>query len=238
MVNWGGWRLKKSKHILVVDDDSYICEIVELYLRKEMFEVTTCHDGMQALKLFKENPPTLVILDIMLPNLDGLQVCRELRKISDIPIIMLTAKGENFDRVLGLELGADDYIVKPFDPSELVARVKAVLRRYAPTKMDINQIAYPDLYINLSEYKVTFMGKVLEMTPKETELLYFLASHPNKVFTRDQLLEQVWGYSFVGDSRTIDVYIKRLRHKFEEYKGTWQLKTVWGVGYKFEVLER
>jgi len=228
-------HMTDSKDILVVDDEPRICELVELYLRKEMFAVRVCHDGAMALKLFKDIPPSLVILDIMIPKIDGLQVCREMRRMSNIPIIMLTAKGESFDKVLSLELGADDYVVKPFDPRELVARVKAVLRRTQAPIDDSQKVAYPDLFVNLSEYQVRFRGRSLEMTPREIELLYYLAVHPNQVFTRDQLLEQIWGYEFMGDSRTVDVHVKRLRHKLENYDGAWQLKTVWGVGYKFEV---
>jgi len=230
--------MDKTSYVMVVDDDAYVCEMVELYLRKEMFEVTTCHDGTGALRLFKEKPPVLVILDIMLPKLDGFQVCREIRRISNIPIVMLTAKGEIFDKVLGLELGADDYVVKPFSYKELVARVKAVLWRSQNPGSGLQQVAYPDLFVNLTEFQVQFKGQILEMTPKEIELLYFLVSHPNQVFTRDQLLEQVWDSDLMGDSRTVDVHIKRLRQKLNSEDIPWQLKTVWGVGYKFEVRVR
>ena len=221
--------------ILVIDDDVNICELIRLYFEKEGYEVITAHNGIKAIDTFSKFAPNIVILDIMLPGADGWQVCREIRKISNIPIIMLTAKGETFDKVLGLELGADDYMVKPFDPKELVARVKAVLRRYEHKNIDTQEIVYPNLVINRSNYVVKFNGKELGLPPKELELLYFLASNPNKVFTREQLLEHVWGYDFYGDSRTVDVHIKRLREKLEPQNQSWQLKTVWGVGYKFEV---
>jgi two-component system OmpR family response regulator len=221
--------------IMVVDDDFNINQLIKLYLEKEGFRVEPFQDGRQALKAFRDNPPNLVVLDLMLPGIDGWEICREIRKISDIPIIMLTAKGETFDKVLGLELGADDYMVKPFDAKELVARVKAVLRRHKPMKEDIRQIAYPNLTVNLSDYSVTYHSRKMEMPPKELELLYFLASNPNKVYTREQLLEQVWGFDFFGDSRTVDVHIKRIREKLDHGNDSWQIKTVWGVGYKFEV---
>ena len=219
--------------ILVVDDDIHICELVKLYLEKEEFEVVTAHDGGEGLEKFKSCNPNLVFLDIMLPVMDGLQLCREIRRINNTPIIMLSAKGETFDKVLGLELGADDYIVKPFEPKELLARVKAMLRRSSTHEETVNQYAYNDLSVNISDYTVVFRGKELEMPPKEIELLYFLASHPNKVFTREQLLEQVWGFEYFGDSRTVDVHIKRIREKMPEPEG-WSIKTVWGIGYKFE----
>ncbi|HHV59265.1 MAG TPA: response regulator transcription factor [Clostridiaceae bacterium] len=221
--------------ILVVDDDVNICELIRLYLEKENFEVFTAYDGNNALKVFRESAPGIVILDIMLPGLDGWQVLKEMRKVSSIPIIMLTAKGETFDKVLGLELGADDYIVKPFDTKELVARVKAVLRRYEHKDFGTQEVIYPNLVINKSNYTVKLNGKDIELPPKELELLYFLASNPNKVFTREQLLEHVWGFDFYGDSRTVDVHIKRLREKIKSQNQIWQLKTVWSVGYKFEV---
>ncbi len=221
--------------IMVVDDDFNINQLVKLYLEKEGFQVEPFQDGQQALKAFRDNPPDLVVLDLMLPGLDGWDICREVRKISDIPIIMLTAKGETFDKVLGLELGADDYIVKPFDPKELVARIKAVLRRNRPMREYIREVSYPNLTVNLSNYTVTLYGEQIEFPPKELELLYFLASNPNKVFTREQLLEQVWGFDFYGDSRTVDVHIKRIRQKLSSETSNWQIKTVWGVGYKFEV---
>ena len=222
--------------ILLVDDDPNIRQLVNLYLEKEGFEVTMAADGLEAVKQFKLSPPSLILLDIMLPGMDGWQVCREVRKVSNIPIIMLTAKDETFDKVLGLELGADDYVVKPFDPKELIARIKAVIRRYQATDAPDKELAFPGLTVNISHYTVTFMGRELEMPPKELELLYFLASHPSQVFTREQLLEQVWGYDFFGDSRTVDVHVKRLREKLVGgEKLGWTIKTVWGVGYKFEV---
>ena len=222
--------------IMVVDDDPNIRELVRLYLEKEGFEIVTAERGDEAVKLFRASPPNLMLLDVMLPGMDGWQVCREVRKISNIPIIMLTAKGETFDKVLGLELGADDYIVKPFDMKELVARIKAVIRRFQVAEAPEKELVFPGLTINISQYTVTYMGKPLEMPPREIELLYFLASHPGMVFTREQLLEQVWGYDYFGDSRTVDVHVKRLREKLSggEELG-WQIKTVWGVGYKFEV---
>jgi two-component system OmpR family response regulator len=221
--------------VLVIDDDINICELIRLYLEKEGYEVLTEYNGKAGIDTFGQAAPHIVILDIMLPGIDGWQVCREIRKISDIPIIMLTAKGETFDKVLGLELGADDYMVKPFEPKELVARVKAVLRRYERKDYDVREIVFPNLVINKSTYVVKLNGKDLELPPKELELLYFLASNPNKVFTREQLLEHVWGFDFYGDSRTVDVHIKRLREKIDIPDQVWQLKTVWGVGYKFEV---
>ena len=222
--------------IMVVDDDPNIRELVRLYLEKEGFEVTCAERGDEAVKVFRASPPNLMLLDVMLPGMDGWQVCREVRKISNIPIIMLTAKDETFDKVLGLELGADDYIVKPFDMKELVARIKAVIRRFQVAEAPEKELVFPGLTINISQYTVTYMGKPLEMPPREIELLYFLASHPCMVFTREQLLEQVWGYDYFGDSRTVDVHVKRLREKLSggEELG-WQIKTVWGVGYKFEV---
>ena len=224
--------------IMIVDDDPNIQQLISLYLTREGFDVVTASSGDEALRLFKSAPPSLVLLDIMLPVMDGWQVCREMRKVSNIPIIMLTAKDETFDKVLGLELGADDYIVKPFDAKELVARIKAVLRRFQTTEPTGGgkELSFPGLTISIDQYTVTYLGRPLEMPPKELELLYFLASHPGTVFTREQLLEQVWGYDFFGDSRTVDVHVKRIRDKLvgSEELG-WALKTVWGVGYKFEV---
>ena len=216
----------------------YLFFRVNLYLVKEGFEVDMADQGDEALKQFRASPPNLMLLDVMLPGMDGWQVLREARKTSNIPIIMLTAKDEVFDKVLGLELGADDYIAKPFDMKELVARIKAVIRRYqAPEPAEAGkELVFPGLTVNISQYSVTYMGRELEMPPKELELLNFLASHPNQVFTREQLLEQVWGYDYFGDSRTVDVHVKRLREKLTEgEKMGWQIKTVWGVGYKFEV---
>lgn len=224
--------------ILLVDDDPNIRQLVNLYLVKEGFEVDMADQGDEALKQFRASPPNLMLLDVMLPGVDGWQVLREARKTSNIPIIMLTAKDEVFDKVLGLELGADDYIAKPFDMKELVARIKAVIRRYqAPEPAEAGkELVFPGLTVNISQYSVAYMGRELEMPPKELELLNFLASHPNQVFTREQLLEQVWGYDYFGDSRTVDVHVKRLREKLTEgEKMGWQIKTVWGVGYKFEV---
>ena len=222
--------------ILLVDDDPNIRQLVNLYLEKEGFEVAMADRGDEALKLFRESPPNLILLDVMLPGMDGWQVCREVRKTSNIPIIMLTAKDETFDKVLGLELGADDYVVKPFDMKELVARIKAVSRRFQAAEAPDRELPFPGLTININQYSVKYMGKELEMPPKELELLYFLASHPGMVFTREQLLEQVWGYDYFGDSRTVDVHVKRLREKLTEGERLgWMIKTVWGVGYKFEV---
>ena len=226
-----------NQRVLVVDDDKNICELIRLYLEKEGFTVTLAHDGQTAVDLFKESSPAVVLLDVMLPKMDGFQVCREIRRISNIPIIMLTAKGETFDKVLGLELGADDYIVKPFENKELVARIKAVLRRYGQSDNADKEIVYPNLVENLSNYELKINGKSIDIPPKELELLYFMATNPNKVFTREQLLETVWGFDYFGDSRTVDVHVKRLREKLDLAgpDQIWQLKTVWGVGYKFDV---
>ncbi len=226
----------EKMRVLVVDDDPNIGQLIRLYLEKEGFEPEVTLRGDDALNAFRKNPPHIVLLDLMLPGMDGWQVCREIRKISSIPIIMLTAKDETFDKVLGLELGADDYVTKPFDPKELIARIKAVLRRTQTAPAPEKELAFPNLNINMSTYVVTYAGKEIEMPPKEIELLYFLASHANKVFTRDQLLEHVWGFDYFGDSRTVDVHIKRVREKLQgcEQYG-WFIKTVWSVGYKFEV---
>ena len=224
--------------VLVVDDESRMRKLVSDFLIKEGYEVNVETRGDDAVAAFQKNPPNLMLLDIMLPGMDGWQVCRAIRQTSNIPIIMLSAKDETFDKVLGLELGADDYIAKPFDMKELVARIKAVIRRYqSPEPAEANKaLTFPGLTVNISQYTVNYMGKELEMPPKELELLNFLASHPNQVFTREQLLEQVWGYDYFGDSRTVDVHVKRLREKLTEgEKLGWQIKTVWGVGYKFEV---
>ena len=231
--------VSKNK-ILIVDDDSNIAELISLYLAKECFDTQIVGDGESALRTFKTYQPDLILLDLMLPGIDGYQVCREVRSSSDTPVIMLSAKGEVFDKVLGLELGADDYIEKPFDSKELVARVKAVLRRSkgptaaAPSEPAEKTVSYPDLTINLTNYSVTFQGRRLEMPPKELELFYFLASSPGRVFTREQLLNQIWGYEYVGDTRTVDVHIKRIREKIGSNPG-WAINTVWGIGYKFEV---
>lgn len=221
--------------ILVVDDDKNICELVRLYLKKEGYDVICAYDGISALKEFRENKFSAAILDIMLPGLDGTDVLKEIRKTSNMPVIMLTAKGETFDKVLGLELGADDYVVKPFEPKELMARLKAVLRRSEPKEETKNEVSFPKLNINMDTFELKLDGEVVKLPPKELELLFYLCSHPNKVFTRDQLLDEVWGYEFFGDSRTIDVHIKRLREKIDKYSDLWELKTVCRVGYKFEV---
>lgn len=222
--------------ILIVDDDVHISELIALYLAKEGYDTKQVYSGRKAVEEFSKYSPHLVLLDIMLPEMDGYQVCREIRQISKVPIIMLTAKGEVFDKVLGLELGADDYIVKPFDSKELVARVKAVLRRYEYKEVTevSKQIVVPNMTINESNYVVTYHGKELELPPKEFELLNFLAKHPNQVFTREQLLDKIWGYEFMGDTRTVDVHVKRIREKMP-YDDSWGIKTVWGVGYKFEL---
>ena len=221
--------------ILVVDDDLNICELLRLYLTKEGYSVVIANDGQSAVTTFQEESPSLVLLDIMLPKLDGWQVCREIRKFSETPIIMLTAKGEVFDRVLGLELGADDYVVKPFDTKEIVARIKAVLRRSAASATEeIKEVHYDKLSINLTNYELKVGGVQIDTPPKEMELIFHLAKNPNRVFTRDQLLDEVWGYDYYGDSRTVDVHVKRLREKLEGASDKWELRTVWGVGYKFE----
>lgn len=230
--------MPEKQRILLVDDDVNISHLVRLYLEKEGYEVTEAARGDEALEAFRRRSPALVLLDVMLPGMDGLQVLREIRKTSKVPVIMLTAKDETFDKVLGLELGADDYITKPFENKEMVARVKAVLRR-APSGEDgetaDDTIRFPELTVSLSRYEVTYESKEVEMPPKELEVLYYLASHPNMVFTREQLLERVWGFDFFGDSRTVDVHIKRLREKLPECeKHGWEIHTVWRVGYKFE----
>ena len=229
-----------KQKILIVDDDNNIAELISLYLTKECYDTKIVNDGEQALIAFEHYKPNMLLLDLMLPGIDGYQVCREIRAKSDVPIIMLSAKGEVLDKVLGLELGADDYILKPFDSKELVARVKAVLRRFQPAKpeayasVNIKCVEYPGLIVNLSNYSVTYDGQQIDMPPKELELLYFLASSPNQVFTREQLLDNIWGYEYVGDTRTVDVHVKRLREKIKD-KPTWRIATVWGIGYKFEV---
>ena len=242
-----------DKHrILIVDDDVMISDLISLYLEKEMYEVMKVHNGLDALSAFNEFDPSLILLDLMLPGIDGYEVCREIRKSSNVPIIMMSAKGEVFDKVLGLELGADDYIIKPFESKELVARVKALLRRSAITAAatdaaakasgpesayaDPSQaqyVSYPDLIVNLTNYSVTLRGQRIDMPPKELELLYFLAASPNHVFTREQLLDQIWGYEYIGDTRTVDVHIKRLREKIKDHE-KWKIATIWGIGYKFE----
>lgn len=226
-----------KQRILIADDDANIAELISLYLMKEGYETKKAGDGREALRLVPTFDPDLIILDIMMPEMDGYEVCREVRKNNTTPIIMLTAKGETFDKVLGLELGADDYMVKPFDTKELVARVKAVLRRLDNKENNAKKITFENLMINLSNYSVSYMDENIEMPPKELELLFYLASHPNQVFTREQLLNQIWGYEYYGDTRTVDVHIKRIREKLgsDEDHPNWSIKTVWGVGYKFEV---
>lgn len=236
-----------KQKILIVDDDTNIAELISLYLTKECFDTLIVNDGEEALRHFQSYAPNLILLDLMLPGIDGYEICREIRKTSTVPIIMLSAKGEIFDKVLGLELGADDYMIKPFDSKELVARVKAVIRRFnnaatatAPAEIPTvpeqsgEFVTYPDLVINQTNYSVIYQNENLDMPPKELELLYFLASHPNQVFTREQLLDHIWGYDYIGDTRTVDVHIKRLREKIKDHE-TWGLATVWGIGYKFEV---
>ncbi len=234
--------MAEKQRILIIDDDNNIAELISLYLLKECYETTIVNDGEEALRVFPEFKPNLVLLDLMLPGMDGYQVCREMRSLSQVPIIMLSAKGEVFDKVLGLELGADDYMIKPFDSKELVARVKAVLRRYQTSQIPASSnrdqqgdyVEYSDLIVNLTNYSVLYKGYSVEMPPKELELLYFLANSPNQVFTREQLLDHIWGYEYIGDTRTVDVHIKRLREKIKDHAG-WALTTVWGIGYKFEV---
>ncbi|MDO4618137.1 MAG: response regulator transcription factor [Clostridia bacterium] len=221
--------------ILVVDDESNIIELLRLYLEKDGFLVVSAKNGKEAISLFREENPDLIVLDIMIPEPDGWQVLREIRKTSNVPIIMLTAKSETFDKVTGLELGADDYLTKPFEAKELIARIKAVLRRSDIKEVSKKVLEFENLAINIDNYDLTIGGKLTDVPPKELELLYFLASNPNRVYTREQLLEEVWGFDYFGDSRTVDVHIKRLREKLEQTKGNWSLKTVWGVGYKFEV---
>ena len=222
--------------ILVADDDRNICDLLRMYLEKEGYTVVLAGNGEEALVKFDEENPDIILLDVMMPRLDGWQVCRELRKKSECPIIMITAKGETFDKVLGLELGADDYVVKPFEPKEIVARVKAVLRRTGKTgaENDKKEVNYDKLTVNMTKYELKVDGKVVDTPPKELELLFHLASNPNRVYTRDQLLDEVWGFEYYGDSRTVDVHVKRLREKLEGVSEKWSLKTVWGVGYKFE----
>ena len=235
--------MSTKQKILIVDDDANIAELISLYLTKECFETQIVGDGEAALAALDSFEPNIILLDLMLPGIAGYQVCREVRAKSTIPIIMLSAKGEVFDKVLGLELGADDYMEKPFDSKELVARVKAVLRRYKPAAAPAipavtdtsEEVKYPDLVVNRTNYTVIYMGKKIDMPPKEMELLYFLASSPNHVFTREQLLDQIWGYEYVGDTRTVDVHIKRLREKIKDH-ASWKITTIWGIGYKFETM--
>ncbi len=222
--------------ILVVDDDSNICELLRLYLEKEGYEAVLAHNGVAALEKFTTEKPDLILLDVMMPELDGWQVCREIRKKSDCPIIMVTAKSEVFDKVLGLELGADDYVVKPFEMKEVLARIKAVLRRTnTEERREVREVTYDNLYINMENYEMRVCGEAVPTPPKEMELIFHLASNPNRVYTRDQLLDEVWGFEYYGDSRTVDVHVKRLREKLDGASDKWELKTVWGVGYKFDV---
>ena len=224
-----------NQKILIVDDDRNICELLRLYIEKEGYATAIANDGAEAVAMFEQEKPALILLDIMLPKMDGWQVCREIRKTSDVPIIMLTAKGEVFDKILGLELGADDYVVKPFEAKEVVARIRAVLRRVCGSDEDaVKEVKWDKLTINLTNYELIVDGKQIDTPPKELELLYHLASNPNKVFTRDQLLDQVWGFEYYGDSRTVDVHVKRIREKIDGVSDKWELRTVWGVGYKFE----
>ena len=231
-----------KKRILIVDDDENIAELISLYLVKECFDTEIAGDGESALEKFKEYQPQLILLDIMLPGMDGYDVCREIRKSSNVPIIMLSAKGEVFDKVLGLKIGADDYMIKPFDSNELVARVQAVLRRVQQNEEVVPDqveklsdcVKYDGLTVNLNSYSVIYNGTVIDMPPKEIELLYFLANSPNQVFTREQLLDQIWGYDYIGDTRTVDVHVKRIREKIKD-GSNWSIATVWGIGYKFEV---
>lgn len=230
------------ERILIVDDDRNICELLRLYLEKEGYETSIAHDGENALEIYDQRAFDLVLMDVMMPRVDGWEACRRIRAKGDTPIIMLTAKGETFDKVLGLELGADDYVVKPFDTKEVVARIKAVLRRSGRQKTTTSSndgaLEFDNLVVNITKYELRVKDEVVDTPPKELELLYHLASNPNKVFTRDALLDEVWGFEYYGDSRTIDVHIKRLREKLEGVSEQWNLKTVWGVGYKFELKEQ
>lgn len=228
-----------KQKVLIVDDDNNIAELISLYFTKECFDTMIVNDGESVMGAYESFQPNLILLDLMLPGIDGYQVCREVRAKYSVPIIMLSAKGEVFDKVLGLELGADDYIEKPFDSKELVARAKAVLRRYKPAPVEkevkkVKCVEYADLSINLTNYSVVYMGKTIDMPPKELELLYFLAASPNHVYTREQLLDQIWGYEYIGDTRTVDVHIKRLREKIKDHND-WKIATIWGIGYKFEL---
>lgn len=231
--------MAEKQRVLIVDDDANIAELISLYLTKECYETLIVYDGEEALRVFGEFKPNIILLDLMLPGIDGYQVCRELRTSSQVPIIMLSAKGEIFDKVLGLELGADDYVVKPFETKEIVARIKAVLRRTTSTATaaEVKEVSYDKLTVNMTRYELKVDGRVVDTPPKELELLFHLASNPNRVYTRDQLLDEVWGFEYYGDSRTVDVHVKRLREKLEGVSDQWSLKTVWGVGYKFEVKE-
>ncbi len=224
--------------VLVVDDEQNICELLKIYLVKDGYTVESAGDGEEAVQKFASFGPDLILLDIMLPKKDGWQVCREIRQSSNVPIIMLSAKGETFDKVLGLELGADDYVTKPFDAKEVMARVKTVLRRAGTLPNESRQeVEYPNLFVSLTNYKLMVKGKQVDAPPKEIELLYHLAKNPNRVFTRDQLLDEIWGFKYFGDSRTVDVHIKRIREKLEGVSDQWAIRTVWGIGYKFETID-
>lgn len=227
----------QNKKILIVDDDKNICELLRLYIEKEGFDTSIAYDGKTALDIFSQEQISLVLLDIMLPEIDGWQVCRMIREKSKCPIIMLTAKGEVFDKVLGLELGADDYVVKPFESKEVIARIKAILRRTETEQKESNILTYDNLTINTEKYELQLDGKKIDLSPKEMDLITFLASNPNKVFTRDQLLDKIWGFDYFGDTRTVDVHVKRLRAKLNSTSTKWSLKTVWGVGYEFETID-
>ena len=227
----------RDKSILIIDDDENIAGLIALYLNKEGYDTTECYTGIEGLKKFNDGQFDLIVLDIMLPQMDGYEVLRELRKVSKVPVIMLTAKGETIDKVLGLELGADDYLVKPFEPKELVARVKAVIRRYTAVAEETkaNVLTFSNLEINMDDFNITYFNERLELPPKELELLFYLANNPNRVFTRDQLLDKIWGYEYLGETRTVDVHVKRLREKLNKEGNGWEIKTVWGVGYKFSL---
>jgi len=226
--------MNREKNIIIIDDDPNISELMSLYLEKEGYQTTEFLSGVEALSKMNDLRPDLILLDVMLPQMDGYEVLGEIRKNSKVPVIMVTAKGDTFDKVLGLELGADDYLVKPFDTKELLARVKAVIRRYSDVIEDKNVINLPDLLIDMTDFNLTYFGNKMELPPKEMELLYYLASNPNRVFTREQLLDKIWGYDYVGETRTVDVHIKRLREKLN-VENSWEIKTVWGVGYKLKV---
>ncbi len=230
-----GW-VKMNNTVVIVDDDNNIAELMDLYLKKEGYSTVICSSGKEILKYMKTSSPLLILLDIMMPEIDGFTVLKEIRKSSKVPVIMVTAKGETFDKVLGLELGADDYMVKPFDPEEFIARVRAVIRRYADNSEGIQIVNVPNLKIDKDDYVVIYHENKIEFPPKELELLYYLASHPNRVYTREQLLDHIWGYEYIGETRTVDVHIKRIREKFTE-DDCWEIKTVWGVGYKFQIDE-
>lgn len=227
----------REKHILIIDDDENIAGLIALYLNKEGYDTTECYSGIEGLKKFNDNNFDLIVLDIMLPQMDGYEVLRELRKVSKVPVIMLTAKGEIIDKVLGLELGADDYLVKPFEPMELVARIKAVIRRFncVADEQTTNVLTFSNLIIDMDDFNIKYFGKRVELPPKELELLFYLAKNPNRVFTRDQLLDKIWGYEYIGETRTVDVHVKRLREKLTREGNGWEIKTVWGVGYKFSL---